>query len=59
MYHVFCFWHFCVDVDECIEDVPCQHGGICINTDGNYTCDCTATGYGGRNCTEGEFFNNI
>jgi hypothetical protein len=27
----------CVDIDECLND-PCE--GICINTQGSYSCSC-------------------
>jgi len=34
--------------DYCADD-PCQNGGICINGDDDYTCEC-APGYEGTNC---------
>ena len=31
----------CVDIDECSLDPNiCQGGGICINTEGSFTCSC-------------------
>ena len=42
-----------IDIDECTTIAPCQNGGSCFNTDGSYTCDCTATGYTGTNCDNG------
>ena len=35
--------------------MPCVNG-TCTNTQGdtNYTCDCTGTGFEGRNCETGE-----
>ncbi|XP_053381259.1 protein crumbs homolog 1-like [Mercenaria mercenaria] len=40
------------DVNECLHDVSCEHGGICTNTAGSYTCDCKHTGYIGSRCEE-------
>ena len=41
--------HCDIDIDECnvTEDV-CQNGGVCVNTDGSYYCDCDGTGYEGN-----------
>ncbi|XP_078582062.1 uncharacterized protein LOC144865317 isoform X1 [Branchiostoma floridae x Branchiostoma japonicum] len=39
------------EVDLCLTD-PCQHGGNCSKVPGGYMCDCTGTGYMGKNCTE-------
>jgi len=36
------------DIDDC-EPNPCQHGGICVDGNLQYTCNC-ASGYGGDNC---------
>uniref|UniRef100_A0A6Q2X482 Notch receptor 2 n=1 Tax=Esox lucius TaxID=8010 RepID=A0A6Q2X482_ESOLU len=38
------------DINECIIGPnPCEHGGVCVNTDGSFTCNC-ARGYGGPRC---------
>uniref|UniRef100_A0A8K9WM15 Notch receptor 2 n=1 Tax=Oncorhynchus mykiss TaxID=8022 RepID=A0A8K9WM15_ONCMY len=38
------------DINECIIGPnPCEHGGLCVNTDGSFTCNC-ARGYGGPRC---------
>ena len=42
-----------LDVDECAVSNPCNNGGNCTNTPGNYSCDCTNTGYEGDNCETG------
>ena len=32
---------FCTDVNECAENQDdCVNGAICVNTVGNYTCNC-------------------
>ncbi|KAL7878266.1 hypothetical protein AOLI_G00092400 [Acnodon oligacanthus] len=54
----------CADVDECVNSRTCGPQSVCVNTDGSYSCECTA-GYHaagpGRlcrdinECLEGEF----
>jgi len=41
-----------LDIDECQGNNPCKNGGTCTNLPGNYTCDCSNTGYRGRQCEE-------
>jgi len=41
-----------LDIDECQGNNPCKNGGTCTNLQGNYTCDCSNTGYRGRQCEE-------
>lgn len=41
--------HCDIDVNECMTFDPCQNGGNCSNTEGNYTCTCPE-GVFGRNC---------
>ena len=31
----------------------CQNGGVCVSKWNTYSCDCP-TGYGGKNCEQGE-----
>ncbi|XP_072285550.1 prostaglandin G/H synthase 1 [Pyxicephalus adspersus] len=39
---------------------PCQHKGVCVRFDlDKYECDCTHTGYYGRNCTIPELLSRI
>ncbi|KAG9477966.1 hypothetical protein GDO78_013125, partial [Eleutherodactylus coqui] len=39
---------------------PCQHKGICVRYDpDDYECDCTRTGYYGKNCTIPELWTRI
>ncbi len=38
----------CIDRDECLTN-PCLNGGICINREPYYLCDCP-DGYFGENC---------
>ncbi|XP_068110566.1 neurexin 3 isoform X18 [Hyperolius riggenbachi] len=35
----------------CMEN-PCENGGVCLLLDGEPTCDCTATGFVGKFCSE-------
>merc|ERR1712038_1375989 len=41
-----------LDINECQGNNPCKNGGTCTNLQGNYTCDCSNTGYRGRQCEE-------
>lgn len=41
--------NFILDIDECVPDSPCQNGGRCQNTEGDYTCICSS-GYTGKDC---------
>ena len=41
----------CEDVDDCYLTNPCQNGGICVDGDASYTCNC-ATGFIELNCEE-------
>ncbi len=41
-----------LDVDEC-KNNPCQNDGICTNTDGDFTCQCTEQ-WTGKTCDKGE-----
>ncbi|XP_003410884.1 prostaglandin G/H synthase 2 [Loxodonta africana] len=39
---------------------PCQNRGVCMTTGfGQYTCDCTRTGFYGENCSTPEFLTRI
>ncbi|XP_078669871.1 collagen alpha-6(VI) chain-like [Branchiostoma floridae x Branchiostoma belcheri] len=38
----------CIDIDECAS-APCQNGGVCVNGNNQYTCQCPA-GFTGTNC---------
>ena len=53
--------HNCVcftDIDECAAS-PCQNDGVCSNSPGGYSCDCTATGYNGTDCEIGMIYKFI
>ncbi|XP_061149960.1 phosducin-like protein [Syngnathus typhle] len=40
--------------------LPCQHWGVCVwYAEDRYECDCTRTGYHGKNCTIPEFWTRV
>ncbi|XP_077123596.1 neurexin 3 isoform X11 [Ranitomeya variabilis] len=41
-----------LDLEGLCTDNPCDNGGACLLLDGEPTCDCTATGYVGKFCSE-------
>ncbi|XP_069494006.1 neurexin 3 isoform X34 [Ambystoma mexicanum] len=41
-----------LDMEGLCTENPCENGGACFLVDGSTTCDCTATGYGGKYCSE-------
>ena len=45
---------FVADVDECSTGTPCN-SGVCTNTVGSFTCNCTGTGYEGDACQTGKY----
>jgi len=47
-------YYTCTSPSYCTSN-PCVHGS-CISGTSNYTCNCTASGYTGTNCTTGKFF---
>ena len=38
------------DIDECVEQSPCDENAQCTNTPGSFTCDCIE-GYSGDGIT--------
>ena len=47
------FTNFVVDINECNTGTPCLNGGVCSNTLGSFTCNCSGTGYQGVTCQNG------
>lgn len=41
--------------DACEQHDPCQHSGICIDTDSGPQCDCRALDYESTFCEKGNF----
>lgn len=48
-----------VSADLCGSDHMCLNGGVCSVVNDEPTCDCSETGYQGKDCSEGEKFSNI
>lgn len=44
----------CQFVDPCKRPNTCEHGGKCSVKEDRITCDCTDTGYMGKNCHFGK-----
>ncbi|XP_062375089.1 neurexin-1a-like isoform X7 [Sardina pilchardus] len=42
-----------VNNDLCGRDIMCLNGGVCSVVNNEPTCDCSATGYQGKDCSEG------
>ena len=49
----------CQLVDPCDRPNACEHGGLCMVDEGRVVCDCTGTGYTGKNCHFGTTFSSI
>jgi len=47
---------YVIDIDECLK-TPCQNGGLCVNNNGSYTCNCSA-GFTGKDCEKGSIYNH-
>lgn len=47
----------CQLVDPCHRPNACEHGGLCNVDEGRVVCDCTGTGYTGKNCHFGTSWN--
>lgn len=45
----------CQLVDPCHRPNACEHGGLCNVDEGRVVCDCTGTGYTGKNCHFGQY----
>ncbi|XP_062375092.1 neurexin-1a-like isoform X9 [Sardina pilchardus] len=43
-----------VNNDLCGRDIMCLNGGVCSVVNNEPTCDCSATGYQGKDCSEGK-----
>lgn len=43
-----------VDSDACDDDSVCFNGGVCSIIDNEPTCNCSETGFQGKDCTEGK-----
>lgn len=49
----------CQFVDPCKRPNTCEHGGKCSVKEDRITCDCTDTGYIGKNCHFGKKIKKI
>lgn len=45
----------CQFVDPCLRPNTCEHGGRCSVRDDRIACDCSGTGYIGKNCHFAKF----
>uniref|UniRef100_A0AAR2K4E6 Neurexin 1 n=1 Tax=Pygocentrus nattereri TaxID=42514 RepID=A0AAR2K4E6_PYGNA len=43
-----------VDSDVCGSDITCLNGGVCSVVNSEPMCDCSETGYQGKDCSEGK-----
>ncbi|CAF0971130.1 unnamed protein product [Adineta ricciae] len=43
---------FCETINNCAPVNPCGNGGRCSSVGNTFVCDCTGTGFTGRDCTE-------
>ena len=47
----------CIVISICLQDNPCENGEKCVQDPAvisQYTCNCSGTGYTGKNCTNGK-----
>ena len=49
-YYAFCHNYGILDIDECLEQSPCDENAVCTNTPGSFTCVCN-NGYQGDGIT--------
>ena len=43
---------FCETINNCAPVTPCRNGGRCSSVGNTFVCDCTGTGFTGRDCSE-------
>ena len=48
----------CILIDICSRNTPCKNGGNCTlgSVPDEYICDCSGTGYTGKNCSTGKVY---
>ena len=52
---LYVFSNCVVDTNECNTGTPCLNGGVCSDTPGSFTCNCSGTGYEGDTCQNGKY----
>ena len=52
LYGLITYYFIIVDIDECPSG--CSNNGSCTNSPGDFSCNCTGTGYEGSTCADGE-----